>query len=146
MLHRVQNCEFSHIESRGKNNVTNLRKLQSTSFFSTHGAFIIQYSYQPVSFQTLLRILQNGDLVTIEIFWPTPYAIVFLVWLNCVWEQSLTCLLWYSMFVLFEPHFYKSCKNNFLTKDLLTKHVIFAWKSGLFCSKIIKSISCIILL
>ena len=32
MLHREQNCKFYHIESRGKNNVTNLIKLQLTSF------------------------------------------------------------------------------------------------------------------
>ena len=33
MFCRGQNCEFCHIESRGKNNATNLIKLQSTSFF-----------------------------------------------------------------------------------------------------------------
>ena len=33
MLRREQNCEFCHIESGGKNNVTSLIKLQSTSFF-----------------------------------------------------------------------------------------------------------------
>ena len=33
MLRRRQNCKFCHIESRGKNDVTNLIKLQSTSFF-----------------------------------------------------------------------------------------------------------------
>ena len=31
---------FCHIKSRGKNIVTNLIKLQSTSFFSTHGAYL----------------------------------------------------------------------------------------------------------
>ena len=40
MLCRGQNCEFCHIESRGKNNVPSLIKLQSTSiFFSTQGAY-----------------------------------------------------------------------------------------------------------
>ena len=33
-----------------------------------HGA-----SYQPVSFQKLLKILQNGALVTIALFWLTLY-------------------------------------------------------------------------
>ena len=33
MHRRGQDCEFYHIESRGKNNITNLRKLQSTIAF-----------------------------------------------------------------------------------------------------------------
>ena len=69
MLRCGQNCEFCHIESCGKNNVTSYIKLQLTSFFlhmELHGAY--SYSIQPVSFQKLFKILQNGTVVTYVLF------------------------------------------------------------------------------
>ena len=46
-LRRGQNCEFCYIESGGKNNVTSLIKLQSTSFF----LHMEPVYMEPVSFQ-----------------------------------------------------------------------------------------------
>ena len=40
MRHRGQNCEFCHIESCGKNNVTSLLNLQMTFFFHIESIYI----------------------------------------------------------------------------------------------------------
>ena len=67
MLRRGQNYKFCHIESRGKNDVTNLMKLQSASFFlHMEPIYILFYS-----FQKLFKILQNGTLVTIALIFLT---------------------------------------------------------------------------
>ena len=65
MLCCGQNCKFCHIESCGKNTVTNLIKLQSTSFF-LHMEPVYIHSHQPVSFQTNFQDLTNGNLVTFD--------------------------------------------------------------------------------
>ena len=62
MLGCGQNCKFCHFEPLGRNIVTSLMKLQLTSFFSTHWADVHSILYQPVSFQKLFRILQNGAI------------------------------------------------------------------------------------
>ena len=67
MLSRGQDCEFCHIESSGKNNVTGLIKLQLTSFFLRMELIYIVFIYQPVSFQKSFKVFQNGALVTIAL-------------------------------------------------------------------------------
>ena len=73
MIRRGQKCEFCHIESHGKKTVKSLINMQSTSFFlHIELTYTVGYLYQPVSFQKLVKILQNGALVTIAPFFDSP--------------------------------------------------------------------------
>ena len=76
MFRRGQNYKFCHIESCGKNNATSLIKLQSTSFFQhmdTIDIVFISFCYFSKKKKKKIKILQNGALVTIAVFWLTLY-------------------------------------------------------------------------
>ena len=70
MLRCGQNWKCCHIEPCGKNSVTNLIKLSSTSFFLHMESIYIVF--KSAYFQKFFKILQNGALVTIALFFDSP--------------------------------------------------------------------------
>ena len=70
----LQHYKFCYnIESSGKNNVNDLIKLQSTSFFFIYIELIFLI-FMLACFQKLFKILQNGTLVTIALFLTHPLS------------------------------------------------------------------------
>ena len=66
MLCCEQNCEFWHNECRDKQ-CNKFDKASIKLIFTRHGAYFYSYSYQSLSLQKILTILQNGTLLFIAV-------------------------------------------------------------------------------
>ena len=73
MLCRGQNCKFCHIESYGKNDVTNSIKLQSTYFFPTPGAYLYDIYISLLVFKNYSRSYKMAPELILHFFWLTLY-------------------------------------------------------------------------